>query len=163
MFAARLHGCQQGGLRVKRLGHGLFLRQPVSHDHNFLSFGKYCASLIALRLVLVPVLFPAEHAAPAGTDNDGRSGTEIHPLAGTFHDQRLFLAGRGKGFQHPAGYQGIDGRFRLGQFLWCDTRDDQGVVVGHFRIVHAPRIQTGKIKSVPIFLEIGHSHDFLQQ
>ena len=134
----------------------------MSGNRDGIVFIKLSRSFIPFRLVLVPVLFPAEHAAPAGTDNDGRSGTEIHPLAGTFHDQRLFLAGWGEGFQHPAGYQGIDSRFRLGQFLWRDTRDDQGVVVGHFRIVHAPRIQTGKIESVPIFLEIGHSHDFLQ-
>ena len=130
---------------------------------NVLATCKHRAFPIALRLVLLPVLFPAEHAAPAGIDNDGRSGTEIHPLAGAFHGQRLFLAGWGKGFQHPAGYQGIDGRFRLGQFLRHDTRDNQGMMVGHFRVVHASGIQAGKVKSVPVFPELGHSHDFLQQ
>lgn len=69
----------------------------------------------------------------------------------------------GEGFQHPAGYQGIDGHFGFGQFPWRDSRDNQGMVVGHFRVVHAPGVHIGKVKCTAVFLEIRHSHDFLQQ
>jgi len=41
-------------LRVKRLGHGLLLRQPVSGNRNGFVFIKLCRPFIPFRLVLVP-------------------------------------------------------------------------------------------------------------
>ncbi len=62
VFPAGLHRRQQGGFRVQRLGHGLLLCQPVSHDRNGLAFGKLRRSTVTFRLVLLPVLLPGEHS-----------------------------------------------------------------------------------------------------
>ena len=135
----------------------------MSGNGHCLVFIKLRLSFVPVRLVLLPVLSSSEHAAPAGIGHDGRTGTEIHILTGTFHDQQFFFTRRGKGFQHPAGNQGIDGQFRFGQFLRCDARDNQGMMVGHFRVVHASGVQAGKVKGAAVFLEIRHGRDFLQQ
>ena len=127
-FPAGLHRRQQRGLRVQRLGQGLLLRQSMSHDRNGLVFGNPPSPLSRSGLVLSLSLLSGEHAAPARSDNGGRAGTERHSLAGTFHDQKFLLAGWRECFQHPSGYQGVNGRFRLGQPFGDDTRDNKGMV-----------------------------------
>ena len=68
----------------------------MPHDRNGLAFGKLRSPVVAFRFVLLPVLHSGEHAAPSRFGNAGRTGTELHALAGAFHDQQLFLAGRGE-------------------------------------------------------------------
>ena len=94
VFSASLHCCQQGGFRVQRFGQGLLLRQPMSHDRNGLAFGKLRGPVVAFRFILLLVLLSGEHTAPSRFGNGGRTGTEIHALAGTFHDQQVLFAGR---------------------------------------------------------------------
>ena len=43
----------------------------VSHDRDFLAFGKHRRSPVTFRLVLFTVFLPGEHGTPAGIDDDG--------------------------------------------------------------------------------------------
>ena len=126
-------------------------------------YGKDGFPVVQPFLVLLLVLFPAEHPAPAWTGDRGTLRAESHVPDTALHPQCLLPAGWRERFQHPSGYQRIDGGFRFGKSLRCDTGRDQRVMVGHFRVVHAAGVQGGKVERLPVFPEFRQDGNLFQQ
>ena len=163
VLSAGLHGRQQRGFGVERLGHGLFLHQPVARYRDLVPFGENGMAVVQPVPVLLLVLLPAEDPAPAGTGDGGALRAESHLPDTAFHEQQFLLAAGRERFQHPSGDQGIDGGLRFGKPFGGDAGRDQGVVVGHFRVVHAAGVQGGEVDCLPVFPEFRHGGNLFQQ
>ena len=163
VLSAGLHGRKQRGFGIERLGHGLLLHQSVARYRDSVPYGKDGFPVVQPFLVLLLVLFPAEHPAPAWTGDRGTLRAESHVPDTALHPQCLLPAGWRERFQHPSGYQRIDGGFRFGKSLRCDTGRDQRVMVGHFRVVHAAGVQGGKVERLPVFPEFRQDGNLFQQ
>ena len=162
VLSAGFHGRQQRGFGVERFGHGLLLHQSVARYQDSVPFGKDGFPVVLPFLVLLLVLFPAEDPAPAGTGDNGTFRAENHVPDAAFHEQQFLLAAGRECFQHPPGNQGIDGGLHLGKPFGGDAGRDQGMVVGHFRVVHAAGIQCAEVECLSVFPKFRHGRNLFQ-
>ena len=78
------------------------------------------------------------HATPTGLLNDGTFDAERHAATFRRNGRHVFYASFPEGFQHTPGNHIVDNPFLRTKMLCLYLRDEQGVVVGNLRIVHAP-------------------------
>ena len=138
-LAAALHGREQGGFRVERLGHGLFLCKTVPRYGNGFRPVESGRAFVFRLFVLLLVFRAVEYGSPARFDHGNGMGTECQPVHRGLDDQRLFPALGRECFEHTPGNHPVNGLFLpvKGFRDRMHTGDDQRVVVGHFPRVDA--------------------------